>query len=72
MGRVGKGVKCSVKGCENRAVRSISVVEFEKAWKELEIEQTASRVYLCERHYKEYKKRARKLRKIEKWRWMKQ
>lgn len=56
MGRIEKGVKCSVEGCENEAVRSISIENFEKSGLKLKLKEGTKRVYLCKEHYKEYKK----------------
>jgi len=66
LGRVKKGVRCSVVGCEKEAVRSISSEQM--AGVGLEV-GSVRRVYLCEEHYKLYKKRKRKERMIEAWRW---
>ena len=66
MGRVKKGVRCSVVGCENEAVRSVSPEQM--AGVGLEV-GSVRRVYLCEEHYKFYKKRKRKEKMIEAWRW---
>ena len=67
MGKVSKGVKCSVKGCEEPAVRSISA---QKVSHVLRISISRGRAYLCEKHYKEYKKLTREERRIERWRYM--
>ena len=65
MGRVRKGVHCSVVGCENEAVRSLPSEKV--AWTGLKI-RDSRRVYLCVEHYKIYKKRTKKERMIESWR----
>ncbi|MCD6562595.1 MAG: hypothetical protein J7K23_01610 [Thermoproteales archaeon] len=70
MGRIKKGIQCSVKGCDRPAIRSISYVDFSNSKLSLEIESLGNRVYLCREHYKEYKKATKKLRKIDKWRWV--
>ncbi|HZY95303.1 MAG TPA: hypothetical protein VFE98_10700 [Candidatus Bathyarchaeia archaeon] len=65
MGKVGKGVKCSVVGCSNEAVRSISTADVTKAG----LKTTSSgRAYLCKNHYKEMKKGLRKDKQVERWR----
>jgi len=64
MGRVKRGVECSVKGCSKPAVRSISVERAKSAGLDVE----GHRAYLCEEHYKEFKRRRRKERLVEKWR----
>jgi len=65
LGRVNKGVKCSVKGCNEEAVRSLSVAKVKNAGLDVE---TSRRVYLCKEHYKEFKKGNKKDAQIEKWR----
>jgi uncharacterized pyridoxamine 5'-phosphate oxidase family protein len=66
MGKISKGVKCSVTGCDKPAVRSISQDKAQAA--ELNIE-TERRVYVCSDHWKEIKKKLKKEKRIEKWRW---
>lgn len=66
MGKVGKGVKCSVSGCGKDAARSLSAEKVRMAG--LSVGSSEKRAYLCENHYKEFKKRTKKERKIEQWR----
>jgi hypothetical protein len=66
LGRVGKGVKCSVVGCDKEAVRSLSREKVSAAG--LKVEGTR-RSYLCKDHYKEYKKETKKDKMLEKWRY---
>ncbi len=70
MGRVKKGVKCSVIGCEKEAVRSVSRQALASLSLNFDVGGSGRRVYLCEEHYKAYKKAAKKVRRMEKWRWM--
>jgi len=65
LGRVKKGEKCSVKGCNEEAVRSLSVSKVKNAGLDVE---GAKRAYLCKEHYKEFKKGNKKDAQIEKWR----
>jgi hypothetical protein len=67
LGRVAKGVKCSSSGCSKEAVRSLSVAKVRSAG--LNVSSTERRAYLCEEHYKEYKKKTKKERKLEQWRY---
>ncbi|WP_455364259.1 hypothetical protein [[Eubacterium] cellulosolvens] len=67
MGKVEKGVKCIIKGCTEHAVRSIS---YEKVILAKMNTEPSRRGYLCERHYKDVKKRTKQDRKLEKWRFM--
>lgn len=66
MGKIDKGINCSVDGCSEMAVRSISA---EKASEAKLKTAEARRAYLCKKHYKELKKQLRKDRRLEKWRW---
>jgi hypothetical protein len=67
LGRVAKGVKCSVAGCGKEAKRSLSAEKVRMAG--LSVSSSERRAYLCENHYKEYKKKTKKERKIEQWRY---
>lgn len=62
MGRVDKGVNCSVSGCTNSAERSISGSKASMA-SDLEVNTSNKRVYLCRQHYKEWKKQQKKIEK---------
>jgi len=65
-GKVKKGVKCSVVGCERDAARSLSPHKISGSG--LDVKE-GHRVFLCSYHYREYKKRTRKQRMIESWRY---
>jgi hypothetical protein len=65
MGKVSKGVKCSVAGCGEKAVKSISIQRIPSSMK---IEGSGRRAYLCEAHWKLLKKLTREQQKIEKMR----
>ena len=67
LGRVAKGVKCSVKGCEKDAVRSLPRDKVSSAG--LRVDDGTRRSYLCRDHYKEYKKGSKKDKLLEKWRY---
>lgn len=69
MGKIGKGVKCSVKGCNNPAIKAVSIIQLKEAKVDLDFEEGGSNVYLCKEHYKYAKKFLRKLRRLEKWRY---
>jgi hypothetical protein len=66
LGRVSKGEKCSVTGCSKEAKRSLSADKVKFAGLNVGSEK---RAYLCESHYKEFKKKTKKERKIEQWRY---
>jgi len=67
LGRVAKGVKCSVSGCGKEAIRSLSAAKVRSAG--LNVSGSERRAYLCKAHYKEYKKKTRKEKKVEQWRY---
>ena len=67
MGRIGKGEKCSVSGCGKDAIRSLSTEKAKSAG--LNVGSTGKRVYLCKEHYKEFKKKTKKDKTIDKWRY---
>ncbi len=66
MGRIDRGVKCSVMGCEKDAVRSITAGKVTAAGLKIDTEK---RAYLCREHYREYKRTSKKSRTLEKWRY---
>jgi hypothetical protein len=67
MGRIDKGVKCSVSGCGREAARSLPVEKVKSAG--LNVGSSERRAYLCKEHYKEYKKKTKKDKQLEKWRY---
>ncbi|MHA1785921.1 MAG: hypothetical protein ACTSVY_01100 [Candidatus Helarchaeota archaeon] len=68
MGRVDKKKKCSVEGCENEAERSLNIAAVSKSGLKVK-ENKLKKAYLCKVHYKEYKKKTKKDREVERWRW---
>jgi hypothetical protein len=68
MGKIEKGVRCNVAGCDQQAARSISAERVAEAGLNI---GGARRGYLCRAHYREFKKKLKKDRMIEKWRMMK-
>ncbi|MCS7096926.1 MAG: hypothetical protein NZ926_00340 [Candidatus Methanomethylicia archaeon] len=72
MGRIDKGVNCSITGCSSHAIRSLSYFEISKAILDagLNVDSKVSRrVYLCENHYKIIKKFLKKEKMYERWRY---
>jgi len=67
LGRIDKGVKCSVSGCGREAVRSLSTNKARSSG--LNVVSSERRVYLCKEHYKEYKKKTKKEKMLDKWRY---
>jgi thymidine kinase len=67
MGRIDKGVTCSVSGCGKDAIRSVSNDKAKAAG--LNVGSGEKRAYLCREHYKEFKKKTKKDKTIDKWRY---
>lgn len=65
MGKVSKGIKCSVVGCTEKAVKSISAQHIPS---DMKVESSGRRAYLCEIHWKQLKKLTRDKQKIERMR----
>ncbi len=59
--------KCDVQGCDNDAIKS---VPGEKAKEIFSLKVNSRRVHLCKDHYKEYKKKTKKERDIERLGWV--
>jgi hypothetical protein len=68
MGKVEKGVSCSVKGCEESADRSMSLVKARMS-QDLDFDNSKKRVFLCRTHYKDWKKSSKSDRETERMRW---
>jgi len=66
MGKVSKGIKCSVVGCGREAVRSLPAEKLVSAGLKIDEER---HTYLCRDHYKEFKRVTRKDRMLDKWRY---
>ncbi len=67
MGRIEKGQRCTVTGCNKEAARSISADKVRGAG--LSVNGRESRAYICKEHYKEFKKKTKKDKTLEKWRY---
>jgi hypothetical protein len=66
LGRIEKGEKCSVKGCNLEAARSLNADKCKAAG--LSVSSADNRAYICKEHYKEFKKKTKKDKTLEKWR----
>jgi len=66
MGRIDKGIKCNVSGCKSDAIRSVSIDKVKSAG--LNLGSNEKRAYLCKEHYKEFKKKNKKDKQLDKWR----
>ena len=58
---------CSVRKCNEIAIKTVSTANLDGV--KLDIEIAGRKIYLCRKHYKEYKKQRRKIEKLERWRW---
>jgi thymidine kinase len=56
-----------VSGCSREAVRSLSTKKTKAAG--LNVGSSEKRAYLCREHYKEFKKKTKKDKTIDKWRY---
>jgi hypothetical protein len=56
-----------VSGCSAEAVRSLSAEKVRAAG--LNISRSERRAYLCKEHYKEFKKKTKKDKQLERWRY---
>ena len=68
MGKVEKGITCSVSRCDEMADRSMSLTKA-KMSQDLDFDTTKKRVYLCKNHYKDWKKSSKGDRETERMRW---
>ncbi|MGP3667543.1 MAG: hypothetical protein ACKD6N_04340 [Candidatus Bathyarchaeota archaeon] len=66
MKKVNSEIKCSVVGCKENAVRAISAEK--TRLKGLDV-VAGKKAYLCNFHYKQFKKNSKKEKMIERWRW---
>ena len=68
MGKVEKGITCSVLGCQESADRSMSLTKA-KMSQDLDFDNSKKRVFLCRNHYKDWKKSSKEDRENERLRW---
>jgi len=66
VGRVAKGASCSVQGCSAPAVRSLPSARVRAAG--LVLAEAGARCCLCRAHYRDYKKRTKGERLLERLR----
>ena len=71
MGRIKKGISCSIKGCEEKSNRSFSIEKVQNALSKagLEIDPgSGRRVVLCQLHYRKIKKYLKQDTQVERMR----
>jgi hypothetical protein len=72
MGKVKTGTECSVAGCNEKASRSVSAAKAREGLQAAGAgfeDDRARRLYLCQKHYKMYKKQTKQDKKVDKWRY---
>jgi len=67
MGIVSKGAKCSVEGCDNDGLRSLTTKKVESGG--LRVPSSNKKSVLCKEHYKEWKKETKQDRELERARY---
>ncbi len=60
---------CDVKNCNKPVKRSLSRKKVSKALPELKFKNESKKAHLCKEHYKEYKKKTKKERTLERLGW---
>ncbi len=68
MGKISKGVNCSVVGCSNKAEKSLSYERASLA-SSFSFSSKLRTVYLCKEHYKIWKKETKEIRELERASW---
>ncbi len=61
--------RCTVPGCGQPSKRSLSGKLVKEALPDLKLPEEARRVHLCKDHYKDYKKRTKGERELERLSW---
>lgn len=72
MGKVKQGSECSVDGCNEKATRSFALDKAKEALQSVGAtfqDDRSRRAYLCQKHYKLFKKQTKNDKKIDKWRY---
>ena len=59
--------KCDVSGCDEDSVKTVGKKKVENVFS---VEGRGSKVHLCKKHYKEYKKETKKDRELERVGWV--
>ena len=67
MGKISKGVECSLNDCSSSAIRSINSKNGDS--EQFPISSDSNKVYFCNEHYKSWKKSTKELRKTERARY---
>ena len=67
MGKISKGVECSLNDCSSSAIRSINSKNVDS--NQFPTSSDSNKVYFCNEHYKSWKKSTKELRKSERARY---
>jgi len=71
MGRIKKGVICSINECKEKSERSLSILKAQNAVQKARLTTkpgTSRRLFLCDKHYKQIKKHLKQSNQIERMR----
>ncbi len=68
MGKVSKGIDCSVVNCSVSGFRSLSKNSLKGT--DLQVSESSRRIYLCVGHYKTWKKETKSARKLDRVRYV--
>lgn len=60
---------CGVAGCGEEAERSVSSKKFAKTLPNSGLKHESRRLHLCKKHYKDFRKRTREERKLDRVAW---
>lgn len=66
MGKTSTGARCDVEGCGELAERSLASDRVRASGLKASLKER--RAYLCKAHYREFKKKTKLDRQVEKWR----
>ncbi len=65
-----KGDTCAVVDCNEKGIKSLSTKKVKSAVPDLKLKKdSGKRVHLCKKHYKEFKKKTKKERDLERLAW---
>ncbi len=68
--RAASGDKCGVTDCKEKGHRSLSTKKVKSALPDLPLRaEAAKRIHLCKNHYKDFKKKTKKERELDRLAW---
>lgn len=60
---------CEISGCSEEAVRSIPKAKIKGALPDASFDKEGRRIHICKKHYKQYRKKTKQDREIERLGW---